>query len=151
MKNKKHKTLPPTYFYTFIVISILLHFLLPIRQIVFSPWIYLGIIPIIFGSGINIWADRLFKQNKTTENPFKNPKSLVTIGPFRICRHPMYLGMLTILIGISLILGSIIVFIFPLLFFIIIEVQFISYEEKNMVSIFKNEYLEYKKQVRRWL
>ena len=147
----KHKILPPTYFYSFIGLSIIFHFIFPIRQVVFPPWSYLGILPIVFGIFFNIWADRLFKQHKTTENPFKVPSSLVISGPFKISRHPMYLGMVMILVGISLILGSLIVFLFPLLFILLMEFLFISYEEKNMEKIFKNEYKIYKKKVRRWV
>lgn len=147
----KHKILPPTYFYSSIGLSIILHFIFPIRQVIFPPWTYLGILPISFGILINIWADRLFKQNNTTENPFKVPSSLVISGPFKISRHPMYSGMVTILFGISLILGSPVPFLFPLLFFLLMEFLFIPYEEKNMERIFKNEYRAYKKKVRRWV
>ena len=147
----KHKILPPTYFYSFLGLSIILRFIFPIKQVIFLPWSYLGSLPIIFGIYLNIWADRLFKQHKTTENPFKTPSSLVISGPFKISRHPMYLGLITILFGISLILGSIITFLFPILFFLLIDFLFIPYEEKNMEKIFKNEYKTYKKKVRRWI
>lgn len=147
----KHKLLPPTYFYTFIVISIVLHFISPLRQVVFSPWFYLGFLPIIFGIFLNIWADKLFKQHKTTENPFKPPSSLVISGPFKISRHPMYLGMFFVLLGIAIILGSIISFTFPITFVILMEMMFIPFEEEQMEKNFKKEYTSYKKKVRRWV
>ena len=46
MGNIKHKILPPTYFYSFIGLSIILHFIIPIKQVIFPPWSYLGILPI---------------------------------------------------------------------------------------------------------
>ena len=65
------KILPPTYFYFFIILLIILHLLIPVKKVIFSPWSLLGIIPIGVGVLLNIWADRLFKKYKTTENPLK--------------------------------------------------------------------------------
>ena len=151
MNNAEHKILPPTYFYAFIGLSIILHILIPIKQVIVPLWTYLGILPILLGIILNIWADLLFKKHKTTENPFKKPSSLVNSGPFKISRHPMYLGMTMILLGISLILGSLIVFVFPFVFFLIMEFVYISYEENNMEKIFKTDYKKYKKNVRKWI
>jgi len=143
--------MPPTFFYAFIGLSIVFHTLIPIKQVIFPLWTYLGMIPIIFGIIIDVWADLLFKKHKTTENPYKKPSSLVNSGPFKISRHPMYLGMTLILLGISIILGSLIAFVFPFVFFLIMEFVYILYEEKNMEKIFKKQYKIYKKNVRKWI
>ena len=140
----KNKILAPTYFYTFIAISIILHFIFPIRQVLFHPWSYFGALQIGFGILINIWADRLFKKHKTTENPFKGPSSLVVSGPFKISRHPMYLGMQAILLGVSIICGTLITFAIPILFAILIEILYIPVEENNLEKIFGNQYHKYK-------
>ena len=63
----------------------------------------------------------------------------------------MYLGMLAILLGTAIFLGSITVLIPPVVFIIIIERLFIPVEEKNLEKKFGNKYLEYKKRVRRWI
>jgi protein-S-isoprenylcysteine O-methyltransferase Ste14 len=51
-------------------------------------------------------------------------------------RHPMYFGMITILVGISIILNSLIFLLFPILFYHVKELLFIPYEEKNMEKYF---------------
>lgn len=147
----KNKILPPTDFIIFLLLSIILHFIFPIKRIVFSPYSYLGIVLIIFGIVMNIWSDSLFKKKKTTVKPYENPAVLEISGPFQISRHPMYLGMPAILLGVSLMLGSIIAFIFPFLFVIVMEIKFIRFEEKNLEKIFGKKYLEYRKKVRRWI
>ncbi len=43
----------------------------------------------------------------TTVKPFEESQALVTGGVFRISRNPMYLGMTLILLGVTLILGSV--------------------------------------------
>jgi len=93
----------------------------------------------------------LFKKNKTTVKPYRNPTELITSGPFRISRHPMYLGMMLILLGIAIVHGTLITFAFPIIFIILMELFFIPYEEKNLERISGRKYLSYKKRVRRWL
>jgi protein-S-isoprenylcysteine O-methyltransferase Ste14 len=143
------KILPPTYFYFFIILSIILQLIFPIKQLIFLPWSYLRIIPIGFGTLLNIWADRLFKQHKIAEKPFKTLSSLIISGPFKISIHLIYLGMVMILVGISLIFGSLIVFL--ILFFLQMKLLFIVYEKNNIGKIFKDVYKIYKKKVRRWV
>lgn len=145
------KILPPTYFYLFIILSVFLHFLIPVKQIFYYPWSLIGILPIVFGIVLNIWTDKQFSKKNTTVKPFGKPTSLLVSGPFKISRHPMYLGMTLILLGISIFLGSAILFIFPVLFFVLMNFLFIKYEEKNMEKIFTDGYREYKKKVRRWI
>ena len=143
--------MPPTYFIILLLLSIGLHFLLPIKKIIFSPYNYSGIILIIFGIIMNIWADALFKKKKTTVKPHEIPNFLEISGPFKISRHPMYLGMLAILLGTSFFLGSLITFAFPVIFIILMEMIFIPAEEKNLKKVFGKEYSDYKKKVRRWI
>lgn len=149
--KKQSKILPPTYFYLLLILSIIFHFLLPLVVIIKPPLSYLGIIPIILGIHLNIWTDKLFKTKKTTVKPYEKPSQLITEGPFKISRHPMYLGMLLILLGIAIILGSIITFIFPILFILFMEILFIPFEEKNLKEIYKRNYINYRKRVRRWV
>jgi len=149
--KKQSKILPPTYFYLLIILSIILHFLLPIILIIKPPFSYLGIIPIIIGIYLNIWTDKLFKTKKTTVKPYEKPSQFIIEGPFKISRHPMYLGMLLILLGIAIVLGSIITFIFPIIFILLMEILFIPFEENNLKNIYKQDYKKYKKRVRRWI
>ena len=143
--------MPPTYFMILLVASIGLHFVLPILKFAYSPYNYLGFILIIFGIAINLWTDSLFKKKSTTVKPHKTPSSFIISGPFKLSRHPMYLGMVFILLGTAVFLSTLITFVFPIIFIIIIEGLFIPIEEKNMQKKFGKKYLEYKKQVRRWI
>ena len=111
----------------------------------------LGVIFIVLGLLINFWTDSLFKKEKTTVKPNKIPRKLITEGPFRISRHPMYLGFVVLLLGIALVLGNIFSFIGPIMMFITLEKKFIPLEEKLMEKHFGKKYQEYKNQVRRWL
>jgi len=143
--------MPTIYFVVLMVLSIGLHFIFPIKKVLFPPFTYFGFILILFGIIINLWTDWLFKNWNTTVKPFEDPIDLITSGPFKISRHPMYLGMTSVLLGMAVIQGTIITFLFPILFMIIMELQFIPFEEENLERIFDNKYLEYKRKVRRWI
>jgi len=148
---KKNKILPPTYFLICLVMTFILNFLLPGLKIIPVPYNFFGIPLIFLGITIAIWADHLFKRKKTTVKPFEKSSVLVTEGPFRFSRHPMYLGFVLILLGLALGLGNVIVFLSPIAIFIVFELLFIPYEEESLEKTFGKDYLEYKKRVRRWL
>jgi protein-S-isoprenylcysteine O-methyltransferase Ste14 len=145
------KIFPPTYFFILLMLSVILHFVFPIMKIIPSPYNYLGILLVLFGIIINIWADRIFKTEKTTVKPDESPDVFILSGPFKFTRNPMYLGMLSILLGVAVFLGSLITFIFPVLFIVLMNLLFIPVEEKNLQKKFGKKYIDYKKKVRRWI
>jgi protein-S-isoprenylcysteine O-methyltransferase Ste14 len=155
MQNDKEKTkkkiLPPIYLFLFLLLAIGLHFIFPVKRIIRPPYIYSGIALIVFGVVFSFWAEALFKKKKTTIKPFEDPTKLEVSGPFAISRHPMYLGMAIILLGTSVLLGSLIAFISPIGFIIVMNVIFIRFEEQNLEKIFGKDYLDYKQKVRRWI
>jgi len=149
MKDKR--ILPPTFFNTAIVLIVLLHFFFPIMRIISFPWNLLGIFPALVGVVLNLHTDNLFKKHATTVKPFEESSALVTNGLFRLSRNPMYLGMGLILLGICIFLGSVSPYSVVLTFLILVDIIFISDEEKMLSNKFGPTWLEYKKEVRRWL
>ena len=146
-----NKILPPTYFFSCLVISVVLHFFFPIKQIILLPYNWLGFLFFFLGGILNIWTDQLFKKVNTTVKPFEKPSTLILKGPFKISRNPMYLGMALLLIGLGFVLGSIISFAGFVLFVAAMEISFIQQEEKILLKVFGAEFEAYKKKVRRWI
>jgi protein-S-isoprenylcysteine O-methyltransferase Ste14 len=139
------------YVYAAVVLMAGLHFLWPIKVLIRPPWIFAGLFLVAVGFAINIWADNLFKKRETTVKPFQKSAQLVTEGPFRISRHPMYLGMALGLLGLNVLLGSISPLFVVFLFVAAMERQFIRHEERAMTETFKEAYGRYKTRVRRWI
>lgn len=139
------------YFVICLISSVILNFILPIQAIIHAPYTYSGIVFICFGAVMDLWSSSLFLKSKTTVSPYGSPTSLVTSGPFRISRNPMYLGMAAMLLGIAILMGSLVTFAFPIIFVMIIETQLIPDEEKNLEKIFGKEYDDYKRKVRQWI
>jgi|APSaa5957512535_1039671.scaffolds.fasta_scaffold03574_7 protein-S-isoprenylcysteine O-methyltransferase Ste14 len=151
MKNKFRFT-PPDYILVFIILEILLNYIFPLKQIIFAPYIYLGILLIIIGAYLNfIWVYFTFKKEKTTFNPYVSPTKLITYGAFKISRNPTYLGMSLILFGTAIFLGSLSPFIFPILFIILTNRFIIPIEESNLQKKFGKKYSSYKTSTRRWI
>jgi protein-S-isoprenylcysteine O-methyltransferase Ste14 len=74
----------------------------------------------------------------------------VDYGVYRRSRHPMYLGIMIIYLGLTISSISIVSFIFLIIIFIFYN-YLASYEENKLNAFFGEEYNEYMKKVRRWL
>lgn len=143
--------MPPTCFLAAIGSMAVLHLLLPIRQLFDWPWRAIGLAPLAAGVALNLLADRSFKKLGTTVKPFEKSQALAVDGVFRISRHPMYLGMVLMLLGIAILLGSVAPwFVVPLLA-VGFDRAFIRPEERVLDATFADEYRAYRRRVRRWI
>jgi protein-S-isoprenylcysteine O-methyltransferase Ste14 len=108
---------------------------------------------VVAGVGIDLASVMAFRRAATTVNPMKPEKTsvLVTAGPYRFSRNPMYAGLLLILLGWGLFLSSAIAFLGPLLFVLYINRFQIGPEERMLALTFRQAYVRYKSRVRRWL
>lgn len=121
----------------------------PLLPILPSPVnILLGLIMTVLGFWLIIWTVAIFYQiGKGTPSPFIPTQKLVTIGPYKYSRNPMYLGVILWILGLGFILNSLWFIIGGLLipFIYLIYVKLI--EEKELEARFGKDYLEYKKKV----
>jgi protein-S-isoprenylcysteine O-methyltransferase Ste14 len=142
---------PPTYFLISIILSLGAHFIWPVVGIIDWPYRWLGVVLIVAGGWVTVWADGVFKRVNTTVKPQEKPTVLVAQGPFRISRHPMYLGMTLIVLGVAVLLGSLSAFFGPILIWLILQFVFIPYEETKMAATFGGAYDDYRGRTRMWL
>jgi len=130
---------------------ILLHYLFPVAHIVAYPWRLLGCVPLLLGIALNLMADKAFKINHTTVKPFEESTVLITTSAFHISRHPMYLGMVFILIGIGIFMGSLMPFLVIPVFVLLLDMVFVRTEERMLADKFGKTWQEYQAKVRRWI
>jgi protein-S-isoprenylcysteine O-methyltransferase Ste14 len=105
----------------------------------------------MIGVALNLIADRDFKRNQTTVKPYEESRTLLTDGVYQYSRHPMYLGFVLILLGITFLLGSISPYIVVIAFTFLMEIVFIKVEEKMLNETFQEEWRQYTSKVRRWI
>jgi len=133
-----------------IALPILFHYLVPMMIVIPRPYSYLGAGLMLLGLALMTWTATLFREERTSFQLRGGSSALVTSGPFRFSRNPMYLGMLTWLIGLAVLLESLIAFLFPILFFLLASLLIIPPEEKRLGQLFGMQFIEYKRRVRRW-
>ena len=141
---------PPTYLLIAIGVMVALHFLVPVVRWMPGPWNWLGTVLIVLGTALDVWADAIFKKVQTTVKPGETSTTLVTSGPFAFSRHPMYLGMVAMVLGVAVVLGSVTPLVVVPVFVWVLEV-FIRLEEKSMDATFGDAYGDYRRKVRRWI
>ncbi len=144
---------PPGYMLIFAGGMWLLNQHLPLLHLIPPPWNKIGLVVIATALLLDLSSLFLFFKRKTSPNPF-NPNSaskLVISGMYRYTRNPMYVGLALLLTGWAIYLGSLSPFLLIPLFIVVLTVQQIIPEEKVLEVKFGDEYLEYKKSVRRWL
>jgi protein-S-isoprenylcysteine O-methyltransferase Ste14 len=139
------------YFLFLLILSVLLNFTFPVLAFLSPPFTYFGFLIIGFGLIMVLWSRSLFLKNSTTLQVYETPTSLVTSGPFRLSRNPIYLGMASILVGVALLMGTLVSLAFPVLFVTLIKFFIIPGEERMLEKIFGEPYRGYKKKVRRWI
>lgn len=120
----------------------------------YLPWLtYASVISLVtLGGVIALWGVKEFRDAKTTVNPLKpdSSSSLVSSGIYQYTRNPMYLGLLLIL------LSAVIYSQHPL--GLVSALGFVAYmnrfqiepEEKMLVKLFGDEFVDYSNQVKRW-
>lgn len=143
--------LPPFVMLFTVVVMILLNQYAPLLRLWETHVCWIGIPLIILGLAIAQWHARHFRRVGTNINTFRDPDILTTGGLFRFSRNPMYLGFLITLSGVSVVLGSAAPALAVLGFGLLTNYWYIPIEERAMLRKFGDEYLAYKRKVRRWL
>jgi protein-S-isoprenylcysteine O-methyltransferase Ste14 len=123
----------------------------PVTRLVSPPFHWAGLVFAIPGLLVVLHSGASFIRAKTGLLPFSAATVLVTGGLFRFSRNPMYLGMVFILLGVALFLGSLSALAPVVIYVWIIDRQFIRNEELFLQEIFGDEYRAYMQSVRRWL
>ena len=96
-------------------------------------------------------ATARFKAANTNFIPWKPATALVTEGPYRFTRNPMYLGMAALYAGIALGAGLMwAVALLPIVL-AVIQVAVIRREEVYLERLFGDSYRDYRANVRRWI
>jgi protein-S-isoprenylcysteine O-methyltransferase Ste14 len=154
MRNRL-KTLipPPVYLLAFGAVMWLMHSYVPLYYWLEMPWRYAGLLLIFLAGLSDLWSLSLFLKLHTTPNPMRPGAAthLVTTGLYRYSRNPMYLGMLVMLLGWWIWLGSLTpILLLPVFVYVLVKMQ-IEPEEEALEAHFGDRYRDYKSSVPRWL
>jgi len=111
-----------------------------------------GAVVFLTGFAFFAWCIALFARvGKGTLAPWDPTHRLVVTGPYRYVRNPMITGVLTMLVGESIALGSRALAFWAATFFVINTIYFVILEEPGLDLRFGDEYRRYKSSVPRWI
>ncbi len=93
----------------------------------------------------------VFRRARTTLIPNRPAAALVTAGPYRFTRNPMYLSLVALYLGVTLLANTWWpLLLLPIVVFAVDRVV-IAREERYLAHAFPAEYEAYRTRVRRWL
>jgi len=145
---------PPLLALAVIVIGIALDWLLPayVLSLLLSleDRIVIGVLLIVIGLGLAVSALGLFRSAKTHAEPWKPSTALVTEGIFKWLRNPMYVGVTSILAGLSILLASDWMLVMTIVFVPVIHFGVVKREERYLEAKFGEPYRQYLAKVPRY-
>lgn len=142
--------IPPVLIAYSAIIMVLLSTFLPQLNLLKFPYNLSGVLIVVAGILYMKKPRDLFKKYNTTLK-IEESANLVSEGVYSKTRNPIYLGMSMLILGFGICSMNVISLVLPFLFLLMVRVLHIPEEESNMLKIFGNEYLEYKKNVPRFL
>lgn len=101
--------------------------------------------------GLAFWAVSRLRRAQTTLDPHGGTTAIVTDGPYRFTRNPIYVSYLCLLTGFPLVLDSPWGLLLAPLLILNMDRLVIEYEEAYLARQFGAEYLEFKSRVHRWV
>jgi protein-S-isoprenylcysteine O-methyltransferase Ste14 len=105
------------------------------------------------GLALMVWTMRLFntKGGGGTPAPWEPIKNFIALGPYRYVRNPMLIGVNLFLVAEAILFHSLPILIWMVAFVIINTVYFALSEEPQLEKRFGQTYLDYKRNVSRWI
>lgn len=111
-----------------------------------------GIPLIVAGAAVLLGSVLGFaSKGKGTLSPVDPPKRLVTSGPYRFVRNPMYVGGVLVLVGQAILFGSTALVLYAFAWWFAAHLFIVLYEEPHLRDVFGAEYESYRSSVPRWI
>ena len=115
-----------------------------------TPVVPIAWITIAFGAAVLLHAFALFALHRGTPAPVAPTETLVVTGAYRFVRNPMYLAVLAIILGQSLLFGSwwLVLYAVTVLAAVVAFVK--VYEEPTLTGTYGEQYLDSRRNVPGW-
>lgn len=117
-----------------------------------AAWVVVPLawIGIAAGAGILLHAFALFALHRGTPAPIAPTETLVVTGVYRFVRNPMYLAVLTIILGQALLFGNWRLVVYAAIALTAVFAFVKGYEEPTLTRTYGEQYLDYRRNVPGW-
>ncbi len=109
-----------------------------------------GALLVLIGAAWMLWAAWTLRRAGTPLWRGGRPRVLVEEGPYRLGRHPFYLGALLVAAGLALMLASLLLALATVLGLLLVARVLVPAEERKLRQVFGGWYHDYAGSVRRW-
>ncbi|MDX2111431.1 MAG: isoprenylcysteine carboxylmethyltransferase family protein [Verrucomicrobiota bacterium] len=142
---------PPLLFLVCCAASGLLHLIwtIPLMNRQASWWLG-GVLALLAGS-LASWASRTMKRAGTNIRPNQPSLTVVTSGPFRLTRNPMYLSLCILQSSIAILINGWLPLLVVVPLALILHFGVVLREERYLERKFGDKYLAFKQSTRRWI
>jgi protein-S-isoprenylcysteine O-methyltransferase Ste14 len=115
-------------------------------------WLVLSLAFFLAGAAIYSWCVWDFATfGRGTPAPIDAPKKLIVRGLYHYTRNPMYVGVLTAILGWAVLFKALDLLIYALCIGLCFQLFVVFYEEPHLRRVFGISYEEYRARVGRWL
>lgn len=150
-RRNRLEVLPPVMLLAALIVMGGLRLFAPGAALIAFPLNLTGLLAVAAGVALSFSGSSLFERRGTTVMTFDEPCQLVTDGPFRFSRNPMYLGFMVFLTGWAVVMGTLSPFLVLPVFFVITDLWYVRVEERAMRRRFGEAYEAYCRRTRRWI
>ncbi|WP_179379744.1 methyltransferase family protein [Jannaschia marina] len=116
-----------------------------------APGRWIGAALVAAGLGLILWSALFFLRHRTPIEPHHTPTALITGGPYRLTRNPIYLALVLIAAGFALRQGSALALLPVPALFLVLDRRFAAVEEAGLRAAFGAAGEAYIARSRRWL
>jgi protein-S-isoprenylcysteine O-methyltransferase Ste14 len=142
---------PPLLFALPIVASLALEWLAPTSFVHGSLRWVPGVLLSVAGIALCVGGFMTQKRAGTDPFPYNPSTRIVAHGPYRFSRNPMYFGFALLTLGLAILVNSAWMLLAVPIGLVLIDRLVITREERYLERKFGEEYLNYKRSVRRWI
>ena len=131
--------------------GLLLHLMLPLHVLPTPLARGIGVVCVLVSCPLALMTLRVLSRAHTPVDPMKPTTALVTEGPFRYSRNPIYVALTLLYLGVALLVNALWILLLVVPVWVVIRYGVIAREEAYLTRKFGDVYHQYTAQVRRWL
>jgi protein-S-isoprenylcysteine O-methyltransferase Ste14 len=139
--------LPPLVYGAACVMGLLLHLVLPLHLLSTTLARGIGVVCVLVSLPLAIATFRALSRAHTPVDPMKPTTALVTAGPFRYSRNPIYVALTLLYLGVAFLVNTLWILLLVVPVLVVIRYGVIAREEAYLTRKFGDAYHQYTTQV----
>ena len=135
--------LPPLLYGSAFVIGLLLHLVFPLHILPITLARGIGVVCVLVSFPLALMTFRALSRAHTPVDPLKPTTALVTEGPFRYSRNPIYVALTLLYVGVALLINALWILLLVVPALVVLRYGVIAREEAYLTRKFGDAYRQY--------